>query len=120
MLEAEFFPGVIFYLILWYTRKDQAVRMAIFFLGAILACAFGGILLSIAYQSSLKGWQWIFIIEGVPTVCLAFVAFKFLAITWLDQIHKDMLTERLRGDLKMIGDVDDRYTFHEIRLSILD
>jgi len=49
MAEAGFFPGVIFYFSLWYIRKDQAFRMAIFLSGAILAGAFGGILLSIAY-----------------------------------------------------------------------
>ncbi len=54
MTEAGFFPGVIFYLTLWYTRKDQAFRMAIFFLGAILAGAFGGIMLSIAYWNKSK------------------------------------------------------------------
>ena len=45
--EAGFFPGVIFYLTLWYIRRDQAFRMAMFFSGAMLAGAFGGILLSI-------------------------------------------------------------------------
>jgi hypothetical protein len=46
MPEAGFVPGVIFYLSLWYIRKDQAFRMGIFISGAVLASAFDGILVS--------------------------------------------------------------------------
>jgi hypothetical protein len=47
MAEAGFVPGVIFYLSLWYIRKDQAFRIGIFMLGPVLAGAFDGILVSI-------------------------------------------------------------------------
>jgi hypothetical protein len=46
MAEAGFVPGVIFYLSLWYIRKDQAFRMGIFMPGPLLAGAFDGILVS--------------------------------------------------------------------------
>jgi hypothetical protein len=49
MAQAGFFPGIIYYLSLWYNRQDQALRMGVFFSGAILAGAFGGILLSVTY-----------------------------------------------------------------------
>ncbi len=49
MAEAGFLPGVVFYLSLWYKRKDQAFRIAIFVSGAILACASDGILVIIIY-----------------------------------------------------------------------
>lgn len=44
--EAGLFPGIIFYLTLWYIRKDQAFRIALFFSAGILAGAFAGLLLS--------------------------------------------------------------------------
>ncbi len=47
MPEAGFVPGVIFYLSLWYIRKDQAFRMGIFMSDAVLGGAFDGILVSI-------------------------------------------------------------------------
>ena len=46
MVQAGVVPGVIFYLSLWYIRKDQPFRMGIFVSGAALACAVDGILVS--------------------------------------------------------------------------
>ncbi len=51
MAEAGFLPGVVFYLSLWYIRKDQAFRIGIFTSSGILACAFDGILVSITYEN---------------------------------------------------------------------
>ncbi|KAG1157825.1 hypothetical protein G6F36_014212 [Rhizopus arrhizus] len=71
--EAGLFPGIIFYLSLWYT---------LFFSCSTLAGAFGGVLAYGIMQmdgvGGLHGWQWIFIIEAIPTLLLAFAAYALL------------------------------------------
>ncbi|KAI7856485.1 major facilitator superfamily domain-containing protein [Circinella umbellata] len=72
--EAGFFPGVVYMLSLWYTRQEYGRRVALFFSFGSLAGAFGGIL---AYGISqipthiLATWQWLFIIEGSPSILIA-------------------------------------------------
>ncbi|PRP79243.1 hypothetical protein PROFUN_13036 [Planoprotostelium fungivorum] len=80
--EAGLFPGMLYYLSLWYRRKEMAVRSGIFFGAAVAAGAFGGVL---AYGivrmngfGGLTGWQWLFIIEGLGTVVLAIISYFML------------------------------------------
>lgn len=82
---AGLFPGVIFLFSLYYRRRERTARVAIFFGGASLAGAFGGIL---AYAignmdgvAGYHGWRWIFIIEGLITVLVSVLAF-FLVPSW--------------------------------------
>jgi len=74
---AGFVPGVLFYLTLFYKRSEHSFRMAIFLCFNILAGAFGGLLAAgISHLNGvlhLQGWQWIFILEAVPTILLAVV-----------------------------------------------
>lgn len=71
--EAPFFAGVLFYLSKWYTRKEMAFRMSIFYSGSLISGAFGN-LIAAAILHGLKGkrgmsaWQWLYIIEGSATV----------------------------------------------------
>ncbi|KAH6885642.1 major facilitator superfamily domain-containing protein [Coprinopsis sp. MPI-PUGE-AT-0042] len=79
LTEAGLFPGIAFYLSLWYRRQDVARRIAIFFSAATVAGAFGGLLAyGIAHMDGiggLQGWQWIFCLEGIVTVLVAVAAF---------------------------------------------
>ncbi|KAI9462068.1 MFS general substrate transporter [Boletus coccyginus] len=82
LTEAGLFPGVTYYISIWYPRADRALRIAIFFSAAAIAGAFGGIL---AYGiekmegiGGLHGWQWIFCLEGLATMIIAFGAFFFM------------------------------------------
>ncbi|KAF6763474.1 major facilitator superfamily domain-containing protein [Ephemerocybe angulata] len=82
LAEAGLFPGITFYLSLWYRRQDVARRIAIFFSAATVAGAFGGLL---AYGiehmegiGGLHGWQWIFCLEGIVTVVVAFAAYFYM------------------------------------------
>jgi MFS family permease len=82
LTEAGLFPGITYYLSLWYRKRDVAVRIAIFFSAATLAGAFGGIL-AFAIEKmegigGLHGWQWIFCLEGIATVLVAFVSYFFM------------------------------------------
>ena len=77
--EAGLFPGVIYYNTMWYTRYEVQVRQAYFFSAASIAGAFSGLLAyGISFMdgvAGLRGWRWIFIIEGMVTVVVAVVAF---------------------------------------------
>ena len=68
-VEAPFFPGVLFYLSKWYTKKELNFRMAVFFSGSLIAGAFGnliagGILNGLDGARGLAAWRWLYIIEG--------------------------------------------------------
>lgn len=72
LAEGGLFPGVNFYITMWYRRHECGLRMAIFFSAATLAGAFGGLLArGISEMKGVggkPGWAWIFILEGLVTV----------------------------------------------------
>jgi MFS family permease len=79
--EAGFFAGVVFYMTLFYTRGELGFRIALFFGSALLAAAFSGLISYAVFQIehvAVKGWMWLFIIEGAATVIVAVVAFFWL------------------------------------------
>ncbi|KAJ6545291.1 major facilitator superfamily domain-containing protein [Mycena capillaripes] len=80
--EAGLFPGVAYYLTLWYPRHMLQWRIGLFFGAASLAGAFSGALaFGISFMSGtrgLLGWSWIFILEGIATVVVGIVAFFVL------------------------------------------
>ncbi|KAK9761586.1 hypothetical protein K7432_013417 [Basidiobolus ranarum] len=107
LTEAGLFPGVIFYLSLWYTRQEQALRIALFFSAATIAGAFGGVLAYGIIQMDgllkLTGWQWIFIIEGLPTLVLAAVSYFYLPdfperASFLNEEERMYVMDRLKHD----------------------
>lgn len=79
--EAGFFAGTVFYLTLFYNRSELGFRIAIFFGSALLASAFSGLISFGVFQINdpkVKGWQWLFIIEGSMTVLVAIAGFFWL------------------------------------------
>ncbi|KAJ3518893.1 hypothetical protein NMY22_g13452 [Coprinellus aureogranulatus] len=77
--EAGFYPGVVYYLSLWYPRYKLQTRVAAFFGAASMAGAFSGLLAyGIGHMHGLRGlggWSWIFIIEGALTVLIGIIAY---------------------------------------------
>ncbi|KHO00479.1 high-affinity nicotinic acid transporter [Metarhizium album ARSEF 1941] len=77
--EAGLFPGVAYYLTMWYCRHEIQFRQALFFSAASIAGAFSGLLAFAISKmdgtAGLQGWRWIFILEGIATVLVAFFAF---------------------------------------------
>lgn len=73
--ESGLFPGVVFYLSMWYKRSEVLYRIALFFSAASLAGAFGGILAyGIGFLKGVggySGWRWIFIIVNLLLLILA-------------------------------------------------
>ena len=105
--EAGFFPGIVLYLTYWYPARERARVMAIFYLGIPIAFVIGGPLstsiLNIEGLAGLRGWQWLFIVEGLPAALLAFVVLRFLTdrpekAEWLSPEERQTLSEILRVD----------------------
>ncbi|KAJ7282872.1 MFS general substrate transporter [Mycena rebaudengoi] len=80
--EAGLFPGVVYYLSLWYPRHMLQWRIGLFFGAASCAGAFSGLLAyGISFMSGTRGflgWSWIFILEGIATVAVGILAFFIL------------------------------------------
>jgi len=102
--EAGFFPGIIFYLTLWFPSEYRA-RIVGYFMAAIplstvIGAPISGVLLYLHGGLGLAGWQWLFIVEAVPAIVLAGVVFFYLTdrpadAAWLAPDERKWLTERL-------------------------
>ncbi|KAL9093512.1 MAG: hypothetical protein Q9165_003907 [Trypethelium subeluteriae] len=105
--EGGLFPGVVFYLSMWYKRAERQYRVSLFFSAASLAGAFGGILAyGIGFMKGVggyNGWRWIFIIEGLVTVVVSLAAYYFIAnypdnANFLREDERAFIHERLKAD----------------------
>jgi ACS family tartrate transporter-like MFS transporter len=108
--EAGFFPGIIFYLTHWFPARARARAVASF----MAANAVGGIILhplsgSIMYYmdqvAGLHGWQWVFLLEGLPSVLLGVVVLFYLTdrpeqAMWLAADERAWLTTRINREEK--------------------
>jgi MFS transporter, ACS family, tartrate transporter len=102
--EAGFFPGIIFYLTLWfpamYRARITGYFMAAVPLSSVIGSPVSGLLLNMDGVAGLQGWQWLFILEAVPAVVLAFAVFFYLTdrpadARWLSGSERDWLITRL-------------------------
>ncbi|AMP02826.1 MFS transporter [Collimonas pratensis] len=105
--EAGFFPGVLLYLTYWVPSAYRARIVAIFMVSIPAASFIGSpisaMLLQIDGTLGLHGWQWLFILEGLPTVLLGFVCLFFLTdrpeqAHWLGTEQRDWLSARIQKD----------------------
>jgi ACS family tartrate transporter-like MFS transporter len=107
LAEAGFFPGVIYYLSLWFPSAYRARAISRFYVAAPLASVFmgslAGVLLGMKGVLGLAGWQWLFLVQGLPAVAMG-VAFLFLlpdaphSASWLSDAEKRRLSEALASD----------------------
>ncbi|EMH3401504.1 MFS transporter, partial [Burkholderia multivorans] len=90
--EAGLFPGVMLYLTYWFGREQRARATGYFLLGVCIANVVGGplagALIELDGTLGFHGWQWLFVIEGIPAILLAFVVWTRLpdrpsAAPWL-------------------------------------
>ena len=108
--EAGFFPGIIFFLTLWFPAAYRA-RIIGYFMAAIpLSSALGSpvsaSLLGLDGALGFKGWQWLFIAEAAPSLVLAVVTYFYLTdrpadAHWLEEEERDWLAERLEAEDKV-------------------
>jgi MFS transporter, ACS family, tartrate transporter len=105
--EAGFFPGIIFFLTLWFPASYRA-RIVGYFMAAIpLSSAVGSpisaALLGLDGAGGLRGWQWLFIVEALPSIILAVVTFFYLTdrpadARWLADDQRSWLKRRLDAE----------------------
>jgi MFS family permease len=124
LTEAPYYPGAVYLLSIFYTRKEIATRIAILYTGNILATAFAGLVaagvfygmddaMGIAgkpiFFSSLNsaltrtGWQWLFILQGAVTFAVAIVGFFLLpdfplTTWWLSEEERQLAHKRMEED----------------------
>ena len=97
-IEAGFAPGVLLLISSWYKRSEQSKRFAVYISAAILSGAFGGLLAAAIVDGldgayGLRGWRWLFIVEGAVTIFFAIIS-SFILLDFPDTSKR--LTERQR------------------------
>jgi MFS transporter, ACS family, tartrate transporter len=107
--EAGFFPGIILYLTYWFPAAERARIVSLFMAAVPLATVVGGplsgALLELHGLGGLKGWHWLFLIEGVPAILLGLFVLKFLddrpeQANWLTAEERRALAETLAAEAK--------------------
>jgi MFS family permease len=105
--EAGFFPGIIYYLTRWVPSRERARTVASFMTAVVTAGIVGGpisgALLSMDGLAGLAGWQWMFLLEGIPATLLGLVVLRVLVETpadapWLTGEEKAALIGRLEEE----------------------
>jgi len=105
--EAGFLPGLLLYLTFWFPAHYRARANALFMIAMPVTMALGslasGYILNLDGVMNLKGWQWLFLLEGFPSVILGFVVWFWLddspdKARWLTQDDKACLKEMLEAD----------------------
>jgi ACS family tartrate transporter-like MFS transporter len=105
--EAGFFPGIIFYLTRWFPERERANTIATFMTAVLAAGIVGGpvsgALLSLDGAWGLAGWQWLFLLEGIPAVLLGLLVFIALPETprdasWLTMAEQSSLVAAVSAE----------------------
>jgi MFS transporter, ACS family, tartrate transporter len=105
--EAGFFPGIIYYLSLWFPAEVRARMVARFVIAIPVSAVIGGpvsgALLGLSGKLGLTGWQWLFLLEGLPAVGLGLAVLLYLPdgpddARWLAPSQRRWLTARLAAE----------------------
>ncbi|KAJ9139464.1 Pantothenate transporter liz1 [Pleurostoma richardsiae] len=131
-VEAAYFPGCLYFLSCWYTRKELAFRTGFLYSGSLLSGAFGGLIAAgitsrMDGVSGLSAWRWLFIIEGCMTIVVAMAAIFMLpdlprTTRWLTEEEKAIAAWRLEADIGEDDwiDTEHQHPLHGLKLAIKD
>src|ERR1700678_3403214 len=104
LAEAGFFPGIILYLSYWFPPNHRSTVTAMFMAAAPAAGLIGspisGALMQLNGLLNLRGWQWLFIAEGLPALVLGLISFRFLSdrpadAGWLTAAERNWLSQAI-------------------------
>ncbi len=119
VFEAGFAPGMIFYLTYWYSQSRMAGVMAVVMLAGPIGGIVGGpvsawIMTAFSGAHGLDGWQWMFLLEGLPCVLLGVIAYRYLddkptEAKWLSADEKALLA----ADLETRG-AQQKHAFKQV------
>jgi ACS family tartrate transporter-like MFS transporter len=113
LAEAGFFPGIILYLSYWFPSHHRSAVTAMFMAAAPMAGLIGspvsGALMGLNGLMGLHGWQWLFLVEGIPALVLGLVTFRFLTdrpadAAWLTAEERNWLTQAILAEQAAIKD----------------
>ena len=113
--EAGFFPGVVLYLSIWFPSGLRGAAISRFYiawpLGTLVMAMVAGALLGLNGRLGLAGWQWLFLVEGLPALVMAAVLLLFLpdtpgAVSWLSPAEKAWLDAAHAADARETGVAD--------------
>lgn len=105
--EAGFLPGMLLYLTYWFPSAYRARANALFMIAmpvtAAVGSALSGFILGMDGMLGLKGWQWLFLLEGMPSVILGVVVYYYLDDTpqkaaWLNAEEQRTMTQMLHAE----------------------
>jgi ACS family tartrate transporter-like MFS transporter len=106
--EAGFFPAILFYLTLWFPAAQRVLVLGIFILAQPVSNALGapvsGLLLQMEGIAGLHGWQWLYIIEGIPAILLGLLTPVLMTdkpshAQWLAADEREWLTRTMDEEL---------------------
>lgn len=125
LFEAGFFPGMILYFTYWYPSQMRARIIALFMSGMAVAGIIGGplsgwIMNDMAGVNGWYGWQWMFLLEGIPAVLLGVMAWFLLddrpgQAKWLSQREKQVIEQTLQQDQRDLGPAHHGSLRHALR-----
>jgi ACS family tartrate transporter-like MFS transporter len=110
--EAGFYPGVIYYLSGWFPPCHRSRAVSRFYIAGPLASmvmgAMSGWLLALDGTSGMHGWQWLFLVQGLPTVLVGLLVLRFLPdspdkVGWLSPAEKAWIADELARERRLIG-----------------
>ncbi|MDB5424524.1 MAG: transporter, family, tartrate transporter [Phenylobacterium sp.] len=122
--EAGFFPGVLYYLTLWFPAAHRGRAISRFYvaipLSTVVMGAIAGALLNLQGRLGLAGWQWLFLVEGLPAILLSAVILFAMPnrpreAKWLTTEEKDWIERRLAAEAAALGGAD-----HNIARALLN
>ena len=105
--EAGFFPGIILYLTHWFPARERARAVGLFMTATAMAGVIGApvssALLQLHGAGGMHGWQWLFLIEGVPAILLAPFVLHYMTerpadATWLTAAERDWLSREMAAE----------------------
>jgi D-galactonate transporter len=106
--EAGFYPGIVLYLTYWFPTKLRSQVCAMFFIGIPIAGFIGGPLSGLIMESTtgvfgLAGWQWLFLLEGVPAIIAGIVTYFYLSngpkdAKWLTENERNIIVPTLEAE----------------------
>ncbi|ETF00643.1 MFS transporter [Advenella kashmirensis W13003] len=121
--EAGFIPAILLYLTYWFPSSRRSKVTALFLTGIPMSGVIGGplsgwILNGMAGVHGLSGWQWLFVLEGIPTVLIGVVAFFYLDdrvsdAKWLNAAEKQVISSNLDADKQ-------GHQLHSVKDGLLD
>jgi D-galactonate transporter len=113
VFEAGFYPGIILYLTFWFPNDRRAKAFGMFMSASALAGVIGGplagfIMTTFNGVNGWQGWQWVFLLEGIPSVIAGFVTWFYLTdkpeqASWLTQRERDLVHADLERDARALG-----------------